>query len=99
MAKSTDILTEAREAVSGDRMRHYGHPADNHACTAAMWSAYLSRTLGLTVKLSAEDVCMLNILQKVSREANLPKRDNLVDIVGYARNVELIQERNAATPA
>lgn len=33
----------------------------------------------------AEDVAMKMILMKVARHANTPKRDNLVDIAGYAR--------------
>jgi hypothetical protein len=31
-------------------------------------------------------------LLKISRDANRPKRDNLVDIVGYTRNIEMIDE-------
>ena len=40
------------------------------------------------VSLFGRDACMFNILQKVSREANATKRDNLVDIAGYAANAE-----------
>jgi hypothetical protein len=43
--------------------------------------------------MGPEDVCLLNILQKIARMATTGKvtRDGLVDIAGYAGNVELIQ--------
>jgi len=37
------ILDEAAEITAGDRQKFYGHPRDNHGCTAALWSAYLLR--------------------------------------------------------
>lgn len=82
----TDILTEAQSIVDGPRRDDYGHPAVNHGRTAALWSAYLG------VEVSARQVCMLNILQKVGRDAHREKRDNLVDIAGWARNAELVGE-------
>ena len=84
------ILDEAATVTEGDRNTFYGDPSVNHECTALMWSAYLSRLHTEEVVVKARDVCMMNILQKVSRDANMPKRDNLVDIAGYARNAEMI---------
>lgn len=92
MAIETSILAEAANAVLGPRQAAYGHPLDNHACTATMWTAYLSRKYGACFALTPEDVCWFNVLQKVSREANSAKRDNAVDICGYAANVEMIQD-------
>ena len=80
------ILASAHKAVHGARMEDYGHPKDNHQRTADLWSTYL----GCTV--TAEQVCFLNILQKISRSINKPTRDTLVDIAGYAANIEMIQE-------
>lgn len=80
------VLQEAAAIVDGPRRESYGTPFDNHSRTAAMWSAYLGR------RVTAHDVCMLNILQKASRDAHRPTRDNLVDIAGYARNAELVDE-------
>ena len=82
----TTIFEEAEEIVQGARQKFYGAPDENHGRTAIMWSAYLDRTV------TAEDVCMLNILQKVSRGRHSLTRDTLVDIAGYARNIEIIQE-------
>jgi hypothetical protein len=42
--------------------------------------------------LDAQDVCFLNILQKVSREANKHKDDTFVDIVGYVLNAAMCPE-------
>lgn len=88
---SESILQEAQRIVDGARQNDYGHPLDNHGTTANMWNAFLSRKHGLEFKLDAEDVCMLNILQKISRQANRYTRDNLVDVAGYARNVEMVR--------
>lgn len=87
------ILQEAEEVTKGERQHHYGHPIDNHGCTAVMWNAYIKRRFpNGHVELTAHDICNLMILQKVSRDANLPKRDNDIDICGYARNKEQITE-------
>jgi len=85
-----NILTDADKVTSGARREHYGKPEDNHDCTAQMMIAYLERAYGVTVPLTAVDVCYFNILQKISRLANTYHRDGLVDIAGYARNVEMI---------
>ncbi len=84
------VLDEAGAVVDGPRRASYGSPAENHGRTAAMWSAYLG------VKITARQVCMLNILQKVSRDAHSARHDNLVDLCGYARNAELIEEERDA---
>jgi hypothetical protein len=80
-----NILHDADVAVSGNRRNDYGTPTENHSRTAKLWSVWLKRDI------TPEDVCMLNILQKVSRGMNKITRDTLVDIAGYARNIELVQ--------
>lgn len=74
------VLLEAHHIVTGARQQDYGPPARGHARTAQMWSDYLG------VVITPRQVCMLNILQKISRDAHRPKRDNLVDIAGWAEN-------------
>jgi len=92
--KNETILEKAERIVMKDREEMYGHPRDNHKCTAEMWNAYLKRrrivTHQLEPRLNAEDVCFLNILQKISRCANTITKDNLADIAGWARCVERI---------
>lgn len=77
-----------------DRGSNYGHPQDNHALTAEMWTAWLRRRfpdMPVEFKLSAEDVCMLNVLQKSSRLAFDTKNDSWLDIAGYSENVAMLR--------
>jgi hypothetical protein len=82
-----NILEEAEETIYGDREKTYGHPARNLNTIAGLWTVYLvNKEIGgddPTI-ITANDVCMMMILLKVSRQANFYKRDNLVDIAGYA---------------
>jgi hypothetical protein len=92
----TSVLLEAQDVIHGARSRDYGAALDNHTATADMLSAYLRRKYGIAVSLTAEDVCLFNVLQKVARLANTPDhRDSLVDIAGYAGNVEMVQQERA----
>lgn len=91
--RKKNILEEANTIIHGARNKDYGHPADNHQTTADMVRAYIKRRHGADIPLTARDICHFNILQKVSRDANAPKRDSLVDIAGYAGNIEMIAER------
>jgi len=92
MTTNSSILSEAADIVGGSRQADYGTPLANHSRTAALWSAYLG------IPVTARQVCMLNILQKVSRDVHAPKRDNLVDIAGYAENAHLC-ERGPLDPS
>lgn len=83
----SDVLQDAANVIEGARQSHYGNPDVNIGRTAELWSAYLGR------RVTERDVCMLNILQKVSRDVFCGKRDNLVDIAGYARCAELITDK------
>lgn len=94
---SESILQIAQNIVDGARQQAYGHPDDNHSCTAEMVHAFLCRKYGQEGELDALDVCVVNILQKISRLANTPDHlDSLVDICGYARNYQMILERRGA---
>ena len=84
------ILEEAAEITAGDRQAAYGHPERNHGRIAALWAAYFHGK-GYEISVSEEDVCYLNILQKVARDMETPRRDNLVDLAGYARNIEILR--------
>jgi hypothetical protein len=88
------ICEEAVRLVAGARGSDYGHPLDNHSTTAELFNAYLHRKYGTFVYglLDADDVCWFNILQKCSRDANAPKRDNLVDVAGYAENIQIVRD-------
>ena len=82
-----NIAQEAAGIVTGARRKSYGTPLDNHTRTAKFWSTYLGITL------TTEQVCYMNILQKIARSMENDKRDNGVDIVGYSLNVEIIKQQ------
>jgi Domain of unknown function (DUF6378) len=81
-----NILQEADKITGGDRHDSYGHPRADFTRTAILWSAFL----GITI--TPEQVPLMMILLKVSREANKHKRDNLTDIAGYARTREMLND-------
>lgn len=81
-----NILDEANGLVHGDRGEAYGHPLDDFTKTAKMWSAIL----GIDVKAEQVGLCMIAV--KISRQCNKPKRDNMVDIAGYAETVQMCGE-------
>lgn len=83
--RQVSVLSEAYQIVHGKRGEDYGAPLDNHSRTAAFWSTYLGMTI------TPEQVCFLNMLQKISRSMNALTRDSLVDLAGYAANVEMVQ--------
>ena len=86
--KHQSVLTEAEGLVHGDRNTTYGHPLDDFSRTAQMWSALL----GTPVTPEQVGLCMIAV--KLSRECHLPKRDNLVDIAGYAETVEWCKDES-----
>jgi len=80
------------------RRADYGTPLQNHTRTAAMWNQFLSQKYP-GINLTAEDICFMMILTKISRCATTGKitRDSLIDCAGYAANVELIWDERAGT--
>jgi len=79
-----------------NRGNAYGHPSVNHQLTADLWSSWLSRKTGKSLSLSAEDVCILNVLQKLSRLGERSKDDTCLDVMGYMENVSMLlaEQRN-----
>lgn len=80
-----NILKEADAITSGSRQESYGKPEKCFQKIAELWNSYLG-----TKNITAHNVAMMMILLKVARESMNPKRDNLVDIAGYARCIEMM---------
>lgn len=78
------ILEEAASNISGARNETYGPPIEDFECQAVMMSAYLTRVNGYLVTVRASDIASLMIIVKLARQAHASKRDNWVDIAGYA---------------
>lgn len=83
-------LEEAQRLVHGDRQASYGHPIEDFTRTGRMWGALLG-----TDDVPPEKVALCMIAVKMSRECNRPKRDNAVDMAGYAETLHMVRERQA----
>ena len=83
-AKKT-ILDEAASIISGDRQECYGHPESNFKHIAAYWSILFG------IDIYPKQVAEAMILTKLARNAHNPKRDNLIDIAGYAGTMEMLE--------
>lgn len=73
------ILAEAERVTSGDRQNQYGPPDQDFRRIAAMWSALNG------VPFTPKEVALFMVCVKLSRETHQRKRDNWVDIAGYAK--------------
>lgn len=74
------ILVEAQNLVHGPRQASYGHPADDFQRTADLLNVLSKRGRAWL----PSDVALVMMCVKLSRQANAYKRDNLVDLCGYA---------------
>ena len=84
---SQSILVEAARLVDGDRNADYGHPTDDFKRIATIWSALLENKLN--TDLTSSEVGAMMIALKLSRTAFKNKRDNWIDIAGYAHCADL----------
>jgi hypothetical protein len=85
------IAAEAHAAVYGERGKDYGHPRVNFADAAALWTVLLKDRLNDGQPLTAEDVARCMIGVKLARDLHTPKRDNRVDIIGYAITLDRLE--------
>ena len=79
------VLEEAAAATAGDRRRDYGTASANHERIADGWNWYLNARPVKDAPISPLDASMMMIVLKIARSVHRPKRDNFVDIIGYAR--------------
>jgi hypothetical protein len=84
MRTAQTILFGAAAAVCGERNDSYGAPSDDFGTQAAMISAYLTRSNGYPVVVTASDIAALMICVKLGRQSHAAKADNWLDIAGYA---------------
>ena len=102
MSKTQEVIDQ----LVSSRGASYGPPSENHRRTANLWSAYLAsrrvpskaeqgsdfRPIEPSVRLTPDDGCFLNILQKIARclSAAGPSKDSLQDIQGFAENLLIL---------
>jgi hypothetical protein len=84
--KPKSILLEAEGLVNGDRLSAYGPVAEDFGRTAAIYSAMVGRPV------SPGEMLYAMLAVKLSREMHKHKRDNLVDLCGYAELLNQLLE-------
>lgn len=89
-APGETVLTEAIRITDGARQADYGHPRDDFARTALMWTGILAGKLREGAEVTAGDVPLCMIAVKLARQSHRHKRDNLVDIAGYSRTAAMV---------
>lgn len=87
---TASILDTAHKITDGDRRGDYGHPRDDFERTAMMWTGILRPKLIVDQRVTAEDIPLCMIAVKLARQVHSHKRDNLVDIAGYARTAAMV---------
>lgn len=87
-SKKPNVLEEAMALVEdgGDRNDSYDHPYPNFSKIAKTWEIIFG------VPVTPRQVAQAMIAMKIVRDVHSPKRDNIVDIVGYARCIERLEE-------
>lgn len=81
------ILKEAQDIRNGARAVDYGDAVVGFELIAQIASLLLGK------EVTAKECCTILIALKLSREAHAHKRDNLVDLCGYADILQLIHEK------
>ena len=80
------ILSEAEEIVNGSRHSDYGDANESFSRVATIASVMTGK------ELSPEDCCAVLMAVKLVRESFNHKRDNLVDLCGYAELLNRLKE-------
>lgn len=89
MNADQSILQIAEQLTNVIRQADYGHPLDDYTRTAGMFNAAFAHKL--KEPMTPEDMMLGMILVKLSRQLNASRRDNLIDICGYANCIDLAQ--------
>lgn len=85
------VVMEAERLTNGPRQADYGHPEDDFSKVVGMINAAFADKLA--IPLDAADWPLIMVMAKIARERNRPKRDNLVDIAGYANTLDMVHQR------
>lgn len=84
------ILQEAEEIINGSRAEDYGSVTENFTKIAVGWKEIFADG-----NFTPRRVALAMVWLKICRDVNTPKRDNLVDSIGYVACVEkMINEAN-----
>lgn len=81
-----NILEEANTLIYGERQKEYGSSYDSFTRIAKGWEQILQ------AEVTAKQVALCMIWLKMCRELNRGKKDNIVDIAGYAGCIDKINK-------
>ena len=81
------ILAEAEEIVNGSRQSDYGDAANNFRRIANIVNSMYPQ-----LNINAQQCCAVLMAVKLIREGFRHKRDNLVDLCGYAELLNRLKE-------
>ena len=82
-AHAFSSLEEAHRLIGGERQNDYGTPENSFSAIANLWTVYFNQVKGWGVPLfTPRDVAAMMVLLKIARGTR--KRDNWIDIIGYA---------------
>ena len=84
------ILSEAESILGGDRQSDYSDPVENFRSIAKLASILNGRDM------TDIECCNVMIAVKLIRERYKHKRDNLVDLCGYAEILNRLEENDKA---
>ena len=84
--ENKSILSEADEIVNGSRHSDYGDAKESFSRIATIASVMTGK------ELAPEDCCAVLMAVKLVRESFAHKRDNLVDLCGYAELMNRLKE-------
>lgn len=82
------ILEEARAITTSDRNKDYGNPKESFENVAKIASILCNKDI------EAKDCINIMIAVKLLRESHKHKRDNLVDVAGYAELLNYLYEKS-----
>ena len=83
---SENILQEADRLTAGEKRAAYGKVNKQLRVLADLWTV----VIGTPITPLQVALCLLQL--KVSREMHKHSRDNIVDMAGYARVIELLYD-------
>lgn len=78
------VLEEAKRLITGDRNKSYGSATENFTNIAKIWNVQFGHMLKDGYEFTAGQVGEAMISVKLARAIAQPKRDNYVDMAGYA---------------
>ncbi len=79
-----EVLDEAKNLTTGDRNKDYGDPLPNFQDTADLLTVQFRHKFKEGERFTPSDVAKIMVHVKMARMIKRNKRDNWVDIAGYA---------------